>query len=162
MNLASIKSKLQEKSIFHSDSLLIEDKPSVAGYDKQFRWSWLATQLNTFIIASDCGSTTIDKKFIEAHLKSSFAYANNNYDGWIRGFQSGVGIISIIISDTITEEAKTYCKKLQSGKKWAAFTIPVVIDSNTNEVFFFDKRPMWGRIYFPFFGQMILDVTAKK
>ncbi|WP_430413079.1 hypothetical protein [Kordia sp.] len=161
MNLISIKEKLQTKSILHDDSVIIEDMPSVIGYDKQFRWSWMATQLNTFFVASDCGNTPITKKFIEEHLKSSFTYTKYAYNGWPRGLQSGVGVISILISDTITEEAKTYCKKLQSGKKWAAFTIPVVIDSNTKEVFFFDKKPMWGRIYFPYFEKIIKELTSK-
>ena len=161
MNLAAIKNKLQSKSIFYSDAVLIEDMPSVIGYDKQFRWSWMATQLNTFFIASDCGNTPITIQFIEAHLKSAFAYTKSAYDGWPRGFQSAIGVVSIIISDNITEEAKTYCKKLQSGKKWAGFTIPVVIDCSTKEVFFFDKRPMWGMIYFPYFTEMIMKLTMK-
>ncbi len=161
MNLASFKEKLQAKSIFYSDSVLIEDMPSVVGYDKQFRWSWMATQLNTFIIASDCSGTLITKPFLEAHLKSSFMYSKVEYNGWPRGLQAATAVISILIADNITEEAKIYCKKLQSGKKWAGFTIPVVIDSNTKEMFFFHRRPMWGRIYFPYFAEIIMELTSK-
>jgi len=160
MNLESIKSKLQQKSILQNDTIIIEDMPSIIGYDKQFRWSWMATQLNTFYVASDLKDTTITEATIEAHMKQAFDYSKKNYKGWPRGLQSGVGVVSILISKNVTEEAKVYCKKLKSGKKWAAFTIPVVIDATTNEVFAFDKKPMWGRIYFSYFKQMIQELTA--
>ncbi|MBC8756289.1 hypothetical protein H2O64_16565 [Kordia sp. YSTF-M3] len=159
MNLASIKSKLQSDNIFHSEDSILE-QPTVIGYDKKFKWSWMATQLNTFIVASDFKDKEITVQTIEAHLKQAFEYSRKNYKGWPRGLQSGVGVISILISENVTEEAKIYCKKLKSGKKWAAFTIPVVIDASTKEVFAFDKKPIWGRIYFSYFKRMIQELTA--
>ncbi|WP_241479999.1 hypothetical protein [Kordia jejudonensis] len=105
MNLTSFKKKLQEKSIFYSDSVLIDDMPSVVGYDKQFRWSWMATQLHTFFIASDCGDMPITNIYIEKHLRSAFTYTKSAYDGWPRGFQSAIGVVSILISDNVSEEA---------------------------------------------------------
>jgi hypothetical protein len=159
MNLTSIKSKLQSSSIFHSEDPILE-QPTVIGYDKKFKWSWMATQLNTFFVASDFKNKDITVQTIEAHLKQAFEYSRKNYKGWPRGLQSGVGVISILISENVTEEAKTYCKKLKSGKKWAAFTIPIVIDATTNEVFSFDKKPMWGRIYFSYFKKMIQELTT--
>ncbi|WP_420573260.1 hypothetical protein [Kordia sp.] len=159
MILDTIKKHLQSKNIFFSGDT-IRELPSVIGYDKQFRWSWLATQLNTFIIASDAKDSEITVQTIESHLKYCFEYSSRNYKGWPRGFQSGVGVICILLSENITEEAKIYCKKLKSGKKWAAFTIPVVIDTTTREAFYFDKNPMWGRIYYPYFKKMIRELTT--
>lgn len=159
MNLTSIKSNLQSKNIFHSEDAILE-QPTVIGYDKKFKWSWFATQLNTFFVASDFKDKEISLQTIESHLKQAFEYSRKNYKGWPRGLQSGVGVVSILISENVTEEAKIYCKKLQSGKKWAAFTIPVVIDTSTNEVFAFDKNPLWGRIYFPYFKKMIQELTS--
>jgi hypothetical protein len=51
----------------------------------------------------------------------SFKYASKNYTGWPRGLQSGVGVISIMLSTKIDEDAKDYCRELKSGKKWAGF-----------------------------------------
>lgn len=157
MNIESIKSKLQSKSIYHSQEKIL-DKPSVIGYEKKFKWSWMATQLNTFIIASDFTNEEINQTLIEKHLKESFKYAKQNYKGWPRGFQSGLGVISILISDKIDEESKEYCLKLKSGKKWAGFAIPVVINSETKEIYSFEKNPLWGRIYFPHFKKIINDL----
>jgi hypothetical protein len=156
MNLELIKNKLQSESIYHSQEKIL-DKPSVIGYEKKFKWSWMATQLNTFIVASDFANEEINKALIEKHLKESFNYAQKNYKGWPRGFQSGLGVISILISDKIDEESKEYCLKLKSSKKWAGFAIPVVIDSGDKKVYSFEKNPMWGRIYYPHFKEIIND-----
>ena len=158
MTLQNIKEQLNSKSIFYSENK-INNRPTVIGYDKKFKWSWMATQLNTFIIASDFGDEIITEQKIETLLTESFKYAKTNYTGWPRGFLSGLGVIAILLSKNIDEDAIKYCKGLKSGKKWAAFSIPVVINSSTNQVYFFDKNPFWGKIYYPYFNKMINELT---
>ncbi|WP_298516570.1 hypothetical protein [uncultured Kordia sp.] len=158
MSLTSIKKRLLSKNILLAEDTILRQQ-TVIGYDKQFRWSWMVTQLNTFYVASDLKDATITVETIESHLKEAFNYGKKNYKGWPRGLQSAIGVVNILIAENITEQAKTYCKKLKSGKKWAGFAIPVVIDAKTKEVFFFDKKPMWGRIYFPYFKRMIEELT---
>ena len=65
------------------------------GYIKKFKWSWLATQLNTFVIIGKTDKK-IDKHMIEAFLKSCFKYALKNHKGWPRGLQAGVSSIAIL------------------------------------------------------------------
>jgi hypothetical protein len=154
MNLASIKARLEEQSIHFSNDRIF-DHDSVIGYEKKFRWAWMATQLNTFIIVSDYGDQEVTVSDIEAHLNSSFDYAKANYNGWPRGLQSGLGVITVLLSTNLSQEAIDYCKELKSGKKWAGFTIPVVINTESNTLYAFDKKPMWGRIYYPHFEQLI-------
>ena len=72
--------------------------------------------------------------------------------------QSGLGVISVLISNKINDDAKVYCRKLKSGKKWAGFSIPVVFNSETEEVFEFEKNPIWGRIYYPHFKKLIKNL----
>ncbi|MFP2997956.1 hypothetical protein ABN763_18740 [Spongiivirga sp. MCCC 1A20706] len=159
MNILSIKKKFEDASIYHSEDSLL-GSPSVIGYEKKFRWIWMATQLNTFIVATDFGDLKIDSSLIEGHLSDAFKFSKKHYKGWPIGFQSGIGVISILISSNITEEAKEYCQKLKSGKKWAGFTIPVVYDSGTNEIYEFEKYPMWGRIYYPHFRRLINNLKS--
>ena len=154
MNLDSIKAKLQSANVYHSDQQ-IQGKPSVIGYEKKFKWSWMATQMNTFIVATDYGDQQITPAIIEHHLTESYAFSKANYTGWPKGLQSGVGVIAILISSNITPEAQEYCVKLKSGKKWAGFTIPVAYNSSNSEVYQFAKNPMWGRIYYPHFKKLI-------
>ena len=157
MNLDSIKQKLQNNAIFYSEEKILE-KPTIIGYDKKFKWSWMATQLNTFIVVSNFESTPITIDKIEEHLNLSFNYAEKHYSGWPRGLQSGIGVISVLISDSIEKDAKEYCTHLKSSKKWAGFTIPVVVHASTNEFFFFNKYPIWGRVYYPYFKKLILSL----
>lgn len=158
MNLTSIKDRLTESSIFHAETFIL-NQDSVIGYEKKFKWSWMATQLNTFIVATDFEDEEITPALIEKHLKEAFEYSKEHYTGWPRGLQSGVGVISVLISNRISPQAQEYCEKLKSGKKWAAFTIPVVHNPDTQETFVFKKNPMWGRIYYPHFKRMIQDLT---
>lgn len=158
MILQTIKERLNSKSIYYSEDK-INNRPTVIGYDKQFKWRWMATQLNTFIIASDFGEEKITEQEIENFLTESFKYAKIHYSGWPRGLQSGLGVITILVSNNVSEDAKRYCKGLKSGKKWAGFSIPVTINSSTNRVFSFDKNPVWGRIYFPYFKETINELT---
>lgn len=158
MTIQNIRECLNSKSIFFAENR-INDRPTVIGYDKKFKWRWMATQLNTFIIASDFSDEIITEQIIEEFLTESFKYAKSNYSGWPRGLQSGLGVIAILISKKIDESAISYCNELKSGKNWAGFSIPVTIDSYTNKVYFFDKSPMWGRIYYPYFKKMINELT---
>lgn len=154
MTIESIKTRLKDFSIYHSDKSILGNN-SVVAYDKKFKWIWFASQLNTFIVATDFGNQEITESLIENHISESFKYSKENYKGWPRGFQSGVAVISILISTNITEKAKDYCEKSKSGKKWAGFSIPVVHDSSTKETFQFDENPIWGMIYYPYFKRMI-------
>lgn len=160
MNLELIKAKFNESSIYHSEENIL-DNTSVIGYEKKFKWSWMATQLNTFIVATDFGDTELNESLIENHLSESFKFSKQNYKGWPRGLQSGVGVISILISNNVSDGAKDYCQKLKSGKKWAGFSIPVVHNAKTNETFQFERNPMWGRIYYPYFKKMINNLSSK-
>ena len=158
MTLDTIQENLKNKSIFHSNDS-IEDFPTVIGYEKLFKWRWFATQLNTFIVAIDLGDTLVTEELMERMLGQSFDYSKKNYKGWPRGLQSGVGVVTILISKHLDAGVIEYCKTLKSGKKWAAFTVPVVIDAASNQVHCFEKNPMWGRIYYPYFKDLIDQLT---
>ncbi|WBU88458.1 hypothetical protein [Cellulophaga omnivescoria] len=154
MTTDSIKQKLIAQGIYHSDTT-ITNKPSVIGYEKKFKLAWMATQLNTFIVATDFKDEKITTGVINQHITEAFNFTKTNYTGWPRGLQSGIGVISILISTNVDEQAKEYCVKLKSGKKWAGFTIPVIYNPDTKEVHQFSKNPMWGRIYYPHFKKLI-------
>ncbi len=158
MTLQEIKKRLEALSILFSEDQIL-GRPAVIGYDKKFKWRWFATQLNTFLVAIDFGNDPVTVATIEAALTDSFAYAKQNYNGWLRGLQSGVGVITILISSHIDERAIEYCRELKSGKKWAGFAVPVVIDSSTGQVHSFNRNPIWGRIYYPYFKELIAKVT---
>ncbi len=158
MTLQEIKNRIESQSFLFSDDQVC-GRPAVVGYDKKFKWRWFATQLNTFLVAIDFGNDSVTIATIESALTDSFAYAKQNYNGWPRGLQSGVGVITILLSSDIDGRAIEYCRELKSGKKWAGFAVPVVIDSPTGQVYYFNRNPIWGRIYYPYFKDLIIKTT---
>ena len=129
------------------------------GYIKKFKWRWMATQLNTFIIVAET-EMTIDKKVIEDFSAASFDYALKNNQGWPRGLQSGIGSIAILKGNSISADAIKYCEK-PSKKHFSAFEIPVLYDTTKKEVIKYRKKPIWGTIYFSFFTETIAAITRK-
>lgn len=153
---------MSSEEVLKQNGLFIENTtingiPCSVGYDKQFRWSWMATQLNTFIII---GATDqpIDKALIENFSHGCYEYSIKNNKGWPRGLQAGVGSIAILKGKTIDQDAYAFCEK-PSKKHWSAFEIPVIYDTANNNVIKYLKKPIWGTIYFPYFTEMIAAVT---
>ena len=116
MLATKIASAIEAKGlqIFETKMLSV---PSIVGYDKQFRWTWMATQLNTFITVTDGGDELITPKILWTHQMEAYAFAKANNAGWPRGLQSGLASISIIISTNLSKEAKAYCTELKAEKR---------------------------------------------
>lgn len=129
------------------------------GYIKKFKWSWMATQLNTFVIIGKTDAK-IDRPLIEAFSKNCFEYSLKNHQGWPRGLQAGVASIAILQGAVIDNSAKEFCEKL-SKKHWSAFEIPVLYDTDKKQPVRFIKTPIWGTIYFPFFIKTIDSVMSQ-
>jgi len=158
LKFQSIVARLDSNSrLFSRDSIC--DKPTAIVYDKEFKWQWLATQLNTFIIISNFAEESVSPLAIEKVLFEAFGYAKLHYNGWPRGVQSNMAIIAIAISEHIEDEAVIHCNELRSKKRWAGFSIPVAIDAAANKVHFFKKYPMRGIIYYPHFKKLITEMT---
>lgn len=153
--LNELKSKLEERTIYlHDDQVL--DHPSIIGYDKEFRWSFLASQLNTFVIATDFNGKLIDVDMVKQHLDAGYAIGKQNYKGWPIGLQAGLATISILYSNKISPEAQEYCEKIKFDiNSDALFTIPVVVNSETGEYYCFANRSLVGIIYQPYIKKFI-------
>lgn len=129
------------------------------GYLKEFRWSWLATQLNTYIVVGT-SREHITSQAIADFSKSCFDYAVKNNKGWPRGLQAAIGSIAILQGTDITQDAIAFCEK-PTKKHWSAFEVPVLYDLDAQHAIRFVNNPIWGRIYFPYFAKTIDDITGK-
>ena len=147
---------LKKENIYFGQET-INGIPCSIGYIKKFKWSWLATQLNTFVIIGKTNDK-IDKQVMEAFSKSCFEYASKNNKGWPRGFQAAVGSIAILQGNNIDNEAIVFCEKF-SKKHWSAFEIPVLYSIDEKKSIRFTSTPIWGTIYFPFFIKTIDNIT---
>ena len=116
--------------------------------NKKFKLSWLATQMNIFVIAGF--TNRISKDIIEIFSKDSLKYAIKNNQGLPRGLQSGVVSFSVLASQSIDDIAKQWIKK-RPEKHFASFEFPVLFDLTNNQVIYYDKTPIWGAVYYKFF-----------
>lgn len=161
-NLAPFKNKFVADGIY-SGRVLINDKYTVEqAYMKKFRFSWFATQLNTFISVSQFDNI-ITKEIIEDFSKSSLKYSLKNHKGWPRGFQSGIVSISVLVGDNITKDAIEFCENF-SKKHWSAFELPIIVDTANKRTIRFKSSPIWGTVYFNYIIELIetkIDSLAK-
>lgn len=149
---------LKQENIFLKQATIGGISCSV-GYIKKFKWSWFATQLNTFVIIGDTNSL-IDKSTIENFSSACLKYALQNNQGWPRGLQSGIGSIAILMGSNVSVDAIAFCEK-PTKKHWSAFEIPVIYDESQRRIIRYIKTPIWGKIYFGFFTNLIDSVTGK-
>ena len=140
-----------------TESATLGGIPCSIGYEKKFKWAWLATQLNTFVIIGQVDGL-ITKAVIEKFSTDCFEYALKNNKGWPRGLQSGVGSVAILKGGDMDSEAIAFCEKL-SKKHWSAFEIPLIYNTENKQVIHYTKTPVWGNIYFPHFSKLIASVT---
>lgn len=156
--MATAAEVLQSENIYLKEDI-IGGIPCSVGYIKEFRWSWMGTQLNTFIII---GSTdqVVNKSVIENFSSFCFEYALKNNKGWLRGLQSGVASIAILQAEVIEDDAVLFCEKL-SKKHWSAFEVPVLYHPTQKQGLRFKTSPLWGTIFFPYFAKHI-DVVLRK
>jgi hypothetical protein len=138
---------------------VIAGQPCSIGYIKQFRWSWMATQMNTFVIIAHTANL-IDHQTIEAFSANCFKYSLKNNKGWPRGLQSGVTSIAILTGENVDPGAINFCTT-SSKKHWSAFEIPIVFNTAKKETYRFNKNPIWGRLYYPYFSQLIDKVSRR-
>ncbi len=129
------------------------------GYKKEFRWTWFACQLNTFVIIGQATSD-VDVQQIHDFSTACFEYALKNQKGWPRGLQSGVGSIAILCAENYSSSAAASCETL-TKKHWSAFEVPVIYDITQKKMIRFKKAPMWGSLFFPYFAKMLDAIGGK-
>lgn len=137
----------------------IANIPCSVAYYKDFRWRWMATQLNTFIIVGETDQK-VDLRTIDLFSALAFQFALNNSKGWPRGLQAGIGSIAILKGTEVDPAALSFVSN-PSRKHWSAFEIPVIYNTANKQTYRYTGTPMWGAIYFPYFTKLINGVTAK-
>ena len=119
----------------------------VIGSKSEFRWSWLATKLHIFACVGTKDS--IGKKDIDNYSQGCLKYAERNMEG-MRGMQHGAVAFAVLASEVVDDEAKEWVQKIPP-KHFALVEYPVIYDLKEDKLYFCEKTPLWGYIYFNFF-----------
>ncbi|MEZ0447223.1 hypothetical protein [Cellulomonas sp. ICMP 17802] len=117
--------------------------PTLTGYRADFRLRWMATKLHTFVCVRSVPVVTVDEL-------SAFATASLEYTkaakGAMRGAQSGVAAIAVLVGETVEPAAAEYARK-ELVRHFAAFAWPVTVDLSTGQRSSHQGRPAIGAIY---------------
>jgi len=122
-------------------------------YEEKFKVKWLATKLKMFSYVSYL--PVINEQDIIEFSDACIADALQKYQGLPRGFQNGVGSFCVLASEYIDPRAIAYVQQ-RPKKHYAAFEMPIIYDLTRNMLFYYDKTPMWGAIYYKFFREYIV------
>lgn len=156
--LEKFKNEFLNKGIYHSENQFSNNINVQIGYVKKTKLKWLATQLNTFIIVGTTESQ-ITKQLIQDFSSEAFRFAKSNNQGLPRGLHSSIGVIAILIGVKANFEAKRYCLKL--SKHFSAFNIPVIVETESNDIIHFEGTPIWGMMYYPYLKKLIDKYVVK-
>ena len=126
----------------------IDEFDVVVATRRQFKLSCTASWMNIFAIMSVSNSVLRD--VIENFSKISLDYAIKNKKGLPRGFQAGVVSFALLVSSNIDEDAKQWVQQ-RPKKRFAAFEMPVIFNLVNNEIYYYNRIPISGALYYKFF-----------
>lgn len=134
-----------ERDSFEFQTGTIGSFSATVAYKSQFEPALMATQLN-FVAVMGTGPKITGEDFKDFTGKA-FDYALQNYKGLPRGLQSGVAVFAFLVSDDIDDAAKWHALKAPE-KHFAAMEMPVILDLSEGNLYYYDKTPVWGMIYY--------------
>jgi len=140
----------QDGFAFSGDT--IDQRDVLVGENRKFKVSWFATQLNLFAIIAT--PEEVSEEAISSYCTSALDYAIKHNSGLPRGMQSGVACFALMISPSVSVEAEKWVQK-KSRKRFAAFAIPVLLDTSDNTPIYYKKTPILGGMYYKFFRKFV-------
>jgi hypothetical protein len=149
--LKMVKSKLKKEG-FKVNNLKINKYDFIIATKKEFKSKSLANDVNVFAVVG--GSDKISKEIIEDYSKRSMAYALEQNEGLPSEVQSGVVSFALLTSFEIDDEAREWVED-RPDQNFTPFEMPIITDLKKNEVYYYDKTPVWGEIYNDFFKDFI-------
>ena len=120
---------------------------TIIGYKTEFRWSWFATKLHIFSIVGSVDK--ISKQDIDKYSEACLKYGKRNMKG-TRGMQQGAVSFAVLASKNVEKEAKEWVQQIPP-KHFALMEFPVIYDLKEDKLYYCEKTPTWGSIYFKFF-----------
>lgn len=151
MNLEEYLEKVQSNFQQKTD-VVVGKYTAQRFYEEQFKAKWIATKLKIYSFVSHLPNITEDD--IMNYSNQCLSHALKNYKGLPRGIQNGVVSFNVLVSEHASPEAIAYAQK-RPKKHFSAMEMPVIYDLSTNKIYYYEKTPMWGAIYYSYFREYI-------
>lgn len=151
MNYDEYLSQIEAK-FSKAEDIAINQLNAKMFYEEKFEMKWIATKLKMFSFVTY--SPHITAQEISHYSNACIAHALSIYKGLPRGFQNGVASFNVMVSEKVDSEAAAFAKS-RPKKHFAAMQMSVVYDLSNNEIFYYEKTPLWGAIYYKHFREYI-------
>jgi len=97
----------------------------------EFRWKWFATRLHVFAFVVPV-EQTVGVELVQSFTEASVEYAKTNKRGLPVGLQTGVAAITMLVSSSIDQQARSWAEQ-RPPRYFGAFATPVLVNSATRE-----------------------------
>jgi len=145
--LSTVESRFAEKN-----EVSIGRFKAMQFYDEVFKVKWVATKLKIFSFVAF--QSELRKQDMIDYTNLCLEKALNEYKGLPRGMQNGVASFSVMAAENIDAETIAFAMS-RPKKHFAAFEMPVIFDLTANKLFYYEKTPIWGSIYYKHFREHI-------
>jgi hypothetical protein len=145
------QSLVQERLAASGYALQVTPPWGLVGYRRDFRMRWMATTLHLLVHVTTAPHVTADGLHQFTHAALDDAKARR---GEMRGLQSGVAVITVVIGDSADRGAHDYARGT-IVKEFAAFAWPTVVDLGAQVRSSHAGRPMIGAAYTSWMRQQI-------
>jgi hypothetical protein len=124
-------------------TVAIGAQTALVGYRARFRLAWAATRLNLFTVVAQVEVVTAIE--LEQFSRDALQHAISE-KGRLRGLQTGVAAIPVLIGSTVEPAAAAYAQN-ELLKRWSAFAWPTAVDLSAHAIYRHQGRVLIGGLY---------------
>jgi len=100
---------------------------------------------------------------IRAFSNQSYGYAGSHRSNTLPpGLFGGFWAFSIILVDQLPDSVRQAIESDCPPKHWSSFEFPIVVETSTKKVTYFQGTPTWGMAYYAGFRTLASEVTSFK
>ena len=140
--LALVEARLRDEQV-QIGTDVIGGLTALVAYRPQFKLAWAATKLHLFTVVMPTPVVTVDA--LTAFTGDALQYAVN-HKGGMRGFQSGVAAIAVMVGQQVEPAAADYAQR-QIVKRFSAFAWPAAVDLSRRRTYRHEGRVVVGGLY---------------
>lgn len=123
----------------------------LVGYTKAFKLRWMASTLHLLVHVAT--APTVTGHELAAFTQQALEHAKAT-KGQMRGFQSGVAVVTAVVGDHVEEAARRYAADA-IVRGYAAFAWPTTVDLGTLTRTTHQGRPVIGAVFTPWIRRQI-------
>lgn len=98
----------------------------------------------------------LTREILVQYSTTAFKFANSNKSSSLpNGLFVATFCYAVAITANIDVQLTQYVKDTSPIKHWSAFEMPIVYDLTSENLFYFEKTPLWGAAYYNGFRKEI-------